>query len=70
LKAEVRTADVDGTTVAWNERGQGPPLVMPIGTGSTMAEWDPGLLPAFARRHRLILFDYPGPRYRALSGLG
>jgi pimeloyl-ACP methyl ester carboxylesterase len=60
FEAEVRTAKVGDTTVAWYERGQGPPLVMLIGTGSTMAEWDPALLRALARRHRLILFDYPG----------
>ena len=33
---------------------------MAIGTGSTMAEWDPALLRLLAQRHRLILFDYPG----------
>lgn len=34
--------------------------MMLIGTGSTMAEWDPALLRLLARDHRLILFDYPG----------
>jgi pimeloyl-ACP methyl ester carboxylesterase len=53
-------ADVDGTTIAWYERGEGAPLVMLTGTGSTMAEWDPALLRLLARDHRLILFDYPG----------
>ncbi|UGS34040.1 alpha/beta fold hydrolase [Capillimicrobium parvum] len=33
---------------------------MAIGTGSTMAEWDPALLRLLAARHRLILFDYAG----------
>jgi pimeloyl-ACP methyl ester carboxylesterase len=33
---------------------------MAIGTGSTMAEWDPALLRLLARDRRLILFDYPG----------
>jgi pimeloyl-ACP methyl ester carboxylesterase len=33
---------------------------MLIGTGSTMAEWDPALLRLLARDHRLIVFDYPG----------
>jgi len=33
---------------------------MAIGTGSTMAEWDPALLQLLAQRRRLILFDYPG----------
>lgn len=60
FEARVRTAQVANTTIAWYERGQGPPLVMLIGTGSTMAEWDPGLLRLLARHHRLIMFDYPG----------
>ena len=58
--AEVRTAQVGGTEIAWYERGSGPPLVMLMGTGSTMAEWDPALVALLAERHRLILFDYPG----------
>jgi pimeloyl-ACP methyl ester carboxylesterase len=33
---------------------------MAIGTGSTMAEWDPALLARLARGRRLIVFDYPG----------
>ena len=33
---------------------------MLMGTGSTMAEWDPALLRLLARDRRLILFDYPG----------
>lgn len=60
FRAEVRFARVDGTRVAYYERGHGPPLVMAIGTGSTMAEWDPALLRLLARHHRLVLFDYPG----------
>src|SRR4051794_12724902 len=58
--AHVRIAQLPRTTVAWYARGQGPPLVMLMGTGSTMAEWDPALLELLARHHRLILFDYPG----------
>jgi pimeloyl-ACP methyl ester carboxylesterase len=60
FEARVRMAHVANTRIAWYERGQGPPLVMLIGTGSTMAEWDPALLRLLARRHRLIVFDYPG----------
>lgn len=58
--ADVHTTRVDGTHVAWYERGQGPPLVLLMGTGSTMAEWDPALLRLLAEHRRLILFDYPG----------
>ena len=60
FEAQVRFADVDGTRIAWYERGEGPPLVMLMGTGSTMAEWDPALLRLLAAEHRLIMFDYPG----------
>jgi pimeloyl-ACP methyl ester carboxylesterase len=60
FQAEVRATELAGTTIAWYERGEGKPLVMLIGTGSTMAEWDPALLRLLAREHRLILFDYPG----------
>jgi pimeloyl-ACP methyl ester carboxylesterase len=60
FQAQVRFAKVEGERIAWYERGSGPPLVMAIGTGSTMAEWDPALLRLLAADHRLILFDYPG----------
>jgi pimeloyl-ACP methyl ester carboxylesterase len=60
FRAQVRFARAGNTRIAWYERGQGPPLAMLIGTGSTMAEWDPALLRLLARKHRLILFDYPG----------
>jgi len=60
FQAVVRTAAIPGTRIAWYERGNGPALLMLTGTGSTMAEWDPALLRLLARRHRLILFDYPG----------
>jgi len=60
FRAEVHTVRAGGDRIAYYERGSGPPLVMAIGTGSTMAEWDPALLRLLARDHRLILFDYPG----------
>ena len=60
FQADVKVADLERTDIAYYERGSGDPLVMLIGTGSTMAEWDPALLRRLARNHRLILFDYPG----------
>jgi pimeloyl-ACP methyl ester carboxylesterase len=60
FEAQVRFAKLDDARIAWYERGSGPPLVMAIGTGSTMGEWDPALLRLLAQNHRLILFDYPG----------
>jgi pimeloyl-ACP methyl ester carboxylesterase len=60
FRARVHITAVGKTRIAWYERGQGPPLVMLTGTGSTMAEWDPALLRLLARHNRLVLFDYPG----------
>ncbi len=60
FRAHVHVARTAHTKVAWYERGRGAPLLMLIGTGSTMAEWDPALLRLLAKHHRLILFDYPG----------
>jgi pimeloyl-ACP methyl ester carboxylesterase len=60
FRAQVHFARTERTKIAWYERGRGEPLLMLIGTGSTMAEWDPALLQLLARDHRLILFDYPG----------
>jgi pimeloyl-ACP methyl ester carboxylesterase len=60
FRAQVHVTRAAGTRIAWYERGQGPPLLMLTGTGSTMAEWDPALLRLLARGHRLVLFDYPG----------
>jgi pimeloyl-ACP methyl ester carboxylesterase len=60
FRASVQQADAGGTRIAWYERGRGPTLVMLMGTGSTMSEWDPALLRLLARGQRLVLFDYPG----------
>jgi pimeloyl-ACP methyl ester carboxylesterase len=60
FQAQVHLTPVGHSRIAWYKRGQGPPLVMLVGTGSTMAEWDPALLRLLARDHRLVLFDYPG----------
>lgn len=60
FQAHVRHTAVHGGQIAWYERGSGPPLMMLMGTGSTMSEWDPALLSLLARHHRLVMFDYPG----------
>jgi pimeloyl-ACP methyl ester carboxylesterase len=60
FRAHVHHTAVHGGQIAWYERGSGPPLMMLTGTGSTMSEWDPALLPLLAHGHRLIAFDYPG----------
>jgi len=60
FRTAVQATPVAGARIAWYQQGRGEPLLMLTGTGSTMSEWDPALLRLLARRHRLILFDYPG----------
>ena len=49
FRAHVETVRAGADRIAYYERGSGPPLVMAIGTGSTMAEWDPALVRLLAR---------------------
>lgn len=53
-------ATVAGTGIAWASVGEGSTLLMLNGTASPMNEWDPALLSALAREHRVIVLDYPG----------
>ena len=52
FRASVQQAVAGGTRIAWYERGRGQALVMLMGTGSTMSEWDPALLRLLARGQR------------------
>ena len=58
--AQVKYQKLPGTRIAYYERGEGEPLIMLIGTGSTMSEWDPGLLRWLSKSRKLIMLDYPG----------
>jgi pimeloyl-ACP methyl ester carboxylesterase len=60
FQAELRYTKADDTKIAWYERGQGKPLLMLQGTGSTLSEWDPALIRLLSKKHRLIFIDYPG----------
>ena len=42
FRAEVHVTPVGKTRIAWYERGQGPPLVMLIGTGFDDGRMGPG----------------------------
>lgn len=64
-----RATLVDGTRIAWYERGSGPPLLMNMGSASTMSEWDPLLIRRLARGHRLIMWDYRGIGLSSGGGL-
>jgi pimeloyl-ACP methyl ester carboxylesterase len=54
---------IDGAQIAYrdiNPRAKGTPLLLIIGYGSTMAEWDPQLISGLARGRRVIMFDNRG----------
>lgn len=59
----LRAVAVNGARIAYrlmNPAAKGVPLVMIIGYGSTMAEWDPALVQGLAERRRVIVFDNRG----------
>jgi hypothetical protein len=61
--ARLRTAVVDEARIGYrdlNPSTKGTPLVLIIGYGSTMAEWDPAFIQRLAEHRRLILFDNRG----------
>jgi pimeloyl-ACP methyl ester carboxylesterase len=48
-----------GVRIYWEEHGSGPPLLMIMGLSFTLEMWH-RMIPALARRYRLILFDNRG----------
>jgi pimeloyl-ACP methyl ester carboxylesterase len=61
--ARLQTAVVDKARIGYrdlNPSAKGTPLVLIIGYGSTMAEWDPAFIQRLAEHRRLILFDNRG----------
>jgi pimeloyl-ACP methyl ester carboxylesterase len=55
-----RTVHVDDVDIAYQELGQGSPVLMITGFSSTMDMWAPKLLQALAAHHRVIVFDSRG----------
>jgi pimeloyl-ACP methyl ester carboxylesterase len=59
----LRTATIDGARIAYRElnpSARGTPLLLIIGYGSTMAEWDPTFIERLAAHRRVIVFDNRG----------
>jgi pimeloyl-ACP methyl ester carboxylesterase len=57
---QARTVRVDDITMAYRDLGQGKPLLLIIGYGSTMDLWPPGVLSNLSSKHRVIVFDNRG----------
>jgi pimeloyl-ACP methyl ester carboxylesterase len=60
VSLDVQFAQTAGVRFAWAEVGEGPPLLLLNGTGSSMAEWDPALIAGLARSRRVVVIDYLG----------
>lgn len=56
----VLNAEVNGITIAFQEHGSGPCLVLINGFASTMDMWNPRVIEAFAEHFRVIIFDNRG----------
>ncbi len=56
----VQHIHVNGMDVGYRVGGRGPWLVMVIGRGATMAEWDPQLIAQIIGDHRILVFDNRG----------
>lgn len=57
---ETLSLSVDDIVMSCRFFGEGYPLVLIMGYGSTMNLWEPGLLELFASRFRVIVFDNRG----------
>jgi pimeloyl-ACP methyl ester carboxylesterase len=59
-QGQVRTVRVDDIEVAYKDLGQGEPLLLITGYGSTMDLWPAGVLSNLSSKHRVIVFDNRG----------
>jgi pimeloyl-ACP methyl ester carboxylesterase len=51
------SATVNGISIAYEERGDGPPLLAIMGLGGQLTDWPEGLVDLLAARFRVVLFD-------------
>jgi pimeloyl-ACP methyl ester carboxylesterase len=63
----VRTVRVDDIEVAYRDFGQGEPLLLIIGYGSTMDLWPAGILSNLSLKNRVIVYDNRGMGYTTAS---
>ena len=56
----VKHLTVNGMSVGYRTGGHGFPLIMVMGRGATMAEWDPQLIAQLIRNHHVVVFDNRG----------
>lgn len=57
ITQKVHVGDID---IAYRESGAGYPLILIVGSGSTMDMWSPGLISGLSQYNRVIVFDNRG----------
>ncbi|MDD3289089.1 MAG: alpha/beta hydrolase [Alphaproteobacteria bacterium] len=68
LKAlEIKTASVNGVTIAYRMVGEGTPLLLVMGYGGTMDVWAPEMVAELAKTRRVIMFDNRGMGYSSAT---
>jgi pimeloyl-ACP methyl ester carboxylesterase len=63
----VKTIPVHNITIAYKDFGEGEPLILINGFGSTMDTWNPPILSFLAAHYRVIIFDNRGTGYTSSS---
>ncbi|MBV9049915.1 MAG: alpha/beta hydrolase [Solirubrobacterales bacterium] len=56
----VQHIHANGINIGYRAGGRGPWLIMVMGRGATMAEWDPQLIAQMIGNHRVLVFDNRG----------
>lgn len=57
LGSTTRIAEINGIEIAWEEWGDGPPLLLVMGLGGQLIDWPPGFVSLLAEQFRVIVFD-------------
>ena len=57
ISKKVHVSDID---IAYKEAGAGYPLILIMGSGSTMDLWSPGLISGLSQNNHIIIFDNRG----------
>ncbi len=59
-KTPVKVADTERGAVGYRSVGSGSPLVLVMGFGSSMEDWEPTFVDTLAKTHRVVIFDNAG----------
>jgi pimeloyl-ACP methyl ester carboxylesterase len=64
----VRRVEANGITVGYRQLGSGPPVILVVGQGSTMAMWGTELPRRLAAHHQVTMYDLRGVGYSTDPG--